>query len=209
MYKNKLLGRVIHLVVLVTAFLPLRLFAPEAPMSQSSQTLYRNMNRAIRNTSLYLMVLMLLQTALLVTGCTGDSDFSLRGLSNSNSLTEVSVEAMEGSNHSMPVALDLLFINDSKLMTDLASLSSPEWFARKPELMMRYQQQIILTSIEVVPLSEIPLLELPNGHKDAKHVVMFANYIEEEGQYAVELSRYEKLKIRLEIDRYQLSEMKK
>jgi hypothetical protein len=153
--------------------------------------------------------ILLLLTVFLVTGCSGNTNFSLRGFSNSNSLSEVSVEATKGSNHNMPVALDLLFINDSKLTPYLASLSSPEWFARKQELMMRYQQQIILTSIEVVPLSDIPSLALPNGHKDAKNVVMFANYTKEEGQYVAELSHYKKLKIRLEIDHYQLLEMKK
>jgi hypothetical protein len=152
------------------------------------------MRLLIRQTIGYMLLLL---SVLLVIGCSGKTY-----------LSEVSIEAVEGSNRSAPVAVDLLFVSDSALMIELTSLSSPEWFAHKQKLMMRYQQ-ISLASVEVVPLSVIPSVVLPDGYKNAKYIIMFANYKASAGQYVAELSGYQKLKIRLERDRYQLLEMNK
>lgn len=127
----------------------------------------------------------------------------------SNSLREVSIEATANANRSMPVALDLLFISDSTLLPQLTSLSGPEWFANKQQLMMIYQQQVLLASFEIVPSSVISSVLLPEGHKSAETVIMFVNYPEGEGQYAAELSNFKQLNIRLERERYQLLEITK
>ena len=153
--------------------------------------------------------ILLLLTIFLVAGCSGNTYFNMAGFFNSNTLRKVSIESIEDSNGSAPVALDLLFIDDSTLMPELTALSSPEWFARKQALMLRYQQQITLVSVEIVPMTEIQSLTLPDRHKNAEHVVMFANYQASRGHRVAELSNYRKLKIRLERDRYQLLEMDK
>ncbi len=126
-----------------------------------------------------------------------------------NSLSEVSVEATADSNRSLPVALDLLFINDSALIPELTALSGPEWFAKKRQFMLNYQQQILLASLEVVPLSAMQAVSLPDGYKNAENVLMFVNYLAGDGQHVAELSNYKQLKIRLERERYQLLETSK
>ena len=160
----------------------------------------------VRQTIYYIV---LLQTVFLVAGCSGISYLSAVGLGSSNMLREVTIESTVDSNHDNPVALDLLFIYDPTLMPVLTSLTGPEWFAQKNQLLLSYQQKILIAGIEVVPLSVRRSVELPKGHKNAKNVLLFVNYLAVDGQDVAELSDYNQLKIVLERERYQLVEMNK
>lgn len=126
---------------------------------------------------------------------------------SNNQLANISVEATPDCNRNMPVAMDILFIEDEGLAKLLTELSGPQWFERKQELMMRYKQKISLASFEIVPLSALPELSLPKDHKKADFILLFANYLGSDGQFVADLSGYKKLKIRFEKERYQLLEL--
>jgi hypothetical protein len=126
---------------------------------------------------------------------------------SSNTIKNIQVEALADCNRNMPVAMDILFIEDKELVSLLSGLSGPQWFSKKQELLIRYQQKIDLASFEIVPLSILPSLQLPENYSDAEYVLLFANYLASSGQYIAEIGSYQQLKIRLERERYRLIDM--
>jgi type VI secretion system protein len=141
----------------------------------------------------------------LLSGCgSANSALKLVGLGSDNALSSVALESTADSNMDTPVAIDLLFIYDANVTPLLLALNGPEWFTRKPSLIKRYDKEIDVVSLEVVPLSFIKKIALPNDHKKAKNILMFTNYRSNDGQYVAELSHFKKLKIRLLNTRYEL-----
>jgi type VI secretion system protein len=153
--------------------------------------------------------ILLLLTSLLITGCSANSYWSSVGLGRNNALRDISIEAMPDANRNSAVAVDLLFIKDPSLIPLLTQLSAPEWFAQKTVFIMHYSQQIMLASFEVVPITAPFTLPLPEGYESAKYVLLFTNYIAKNGQHVAELKDYQRLKIRLDREHYQLLEMNK
>jgi hypothetical protein len=152
---------------------------------------------------------LLLLTSLLMTGCSGHSYWSAAGFGRNNALLGISIEATPDVNRTTAVAVDLLFIQDPSLIPLLTQLSAPEWFAKKAVFITHYSQQLTLASFEVVPSSAAFTLSLPERYESARSVLLFTNYIAKNGQQVAELKDYQRLKIRLESERYQLLEMNK
>ena len=125
---------------------------------------------------------------------------------NKNDLKTIALEATANSNFDTPVALDILFIMDENITPILSALSGPEWFDKKQELIKRYDNEIEMVSLEVVPLSFIESIKLPKKHKQAINILMFTNYQSTNGQFMAELSHFKQLKIRLLSDSYKLVE---
>ncbi len=154
----------------------------------------------------------LLTTAVLslaLAACSANSYLSLIGLGANNDIENISVETAPNANRNMPVALDLLFVRDESVAELLTGLSGPEWFARKQELLIRYDRKLSLASFEIVPLTIVDSLRLPEDYQHANKVLLFANYLGSDGQYVAELGHYRQLKIRLDREAYQLLEMDK
>ncbi|ODS25025.1 hypothetical protein AB835_00525 [Candidatus Endobugula sertula] len=123
-----------------------------------------------------------------------------------NSLKSIALESLANSNFDTPVAVDIVFIHNGNITPILSALSGPEWFNKKQELMKRYDNQIDLISLEVVPLSLVESMVLPKKHKQAMNIIMFTNYQSSNGQYMAEIGHFKQLKIRLLRDSYQLVE---
>ncbi len=142
---------------------------------------------------------------LLLSGCgSAKSVLKMVGLGSDNTLLSIALESTADSNMNTPVAIDLLFIYDSNITPLLIELNGPEWFLRKPSLTKRYDKEIDVVSVEVVPLSFIKNIALAKNHKNAKNILMFTNYRSSDGQYVAELSHFKQLKIRLLNTRYEL-----
>lgn len=137
----------------------------------------------------------------LLSGC------SVLGLSPLNDIRSIRIEASADCNRNMPVAIDFVFISDERVAKLLADLNGPDWFGRKQELMMRYDKQINVISAEVVPLSILSALSLPEDHSRSGNILMFANYLGVEGQLVAQLGQYRQLKILLQREGYRLIEM--
>lgn len=141
-------------------------------------------------------------------GCSSTKSLlSVVGMGSHNSIKTITVESDLNSNMDTPVAIDIVFINDDSITPLLAGLNGPTWFADKHALLKRYEKQINIVSLEVVPLSFIQKLALPKDKKKAKSVLMFANYRSTNGQFIANISQYKKLKIHLLFDSYKLREM--
>ena len=145
-----------------------------------------------------------------ITGCSSAKNLlSVVGMGSNNAIKSITVESDLNSNMDTPVAIDLLFIKDDSVTPLLTDLNGPTWFADKYALLKRYEKQIEVVSLEVVPLSLIQSLELPKDKKKAKSILMFTNYRSVNGQFVANISQFKKLKIHLLFDSYELSEMSK
>lgn len=119
----------------------------------------------------------------------------------------VSVQSSANSNQNIPVALDIVFISNAEIASTLSSLSGPDWFTNKKGLMMRYQQQIQVVELEVVPQTAQHTVNLPNKFYLAEKVFLFANYLDPKGQYIADVSQYHELGIILNKNGYSLEEL--
>lgn len=150
---------------------------------------------------------LLLVFTLLLSACSATkSVLKTVGLASDNALATLSVESVYNSNRNTPVAVDVVFISDENITPLLSPLSGPEWFNQKTALIKRYANELDLVSLEVVPLSYLDNIALPSNHKNAKNILLFANYRSADGQYVAELSHLKTIKIRLLRDSYELVE---
>ncbi|MGS2718699.1 hypothetical protein ACVBE9_11030 [Eionea flava] len=147
----------------------------------------------------------LLCVLLLISGCSSaKSALKLVGLGSDNALKKITIEAAANSNLDTPVALDIIFIYDEKITPLLSELNGPQWFQQKLSFSQRFANAIDIVDIEMVPLSRIESVSLPKKHKQAKNIVLFANYRTSDGQYMAELSHFKQLTIRLLNTQYTL-----
>ena len=119
---------------------------------------------------------------LTMAGCSSTkSALKMVGLGANNNLSKISVESTRNSNLNTPVAIDILFIYDENVTSILLDLNGPTWFNNKLALVKRYDKEIDIVNLEVVPLSFIDEVNLPKEHKHAKNILMFANYRSRDG----------------------------
>lgn len=122
-------------------------------------------------------------------------------------LNAISIQAEVDSNNNLPVALDILFIFDAKTAQALSALTGPDWFAGKSAMMLRYQQQMALSELEIVPQSAEQNIALPASYYNAVAVLLFANYIDPKGQYLADITQFRELRITLKKRGYVLEEL--
>jgi hypothetical protein len=123
------------------------------------------------------------------------------------SLSTISVKADNDSNGNMPVAIDFAFIYQDTIGHSLLVLSGPEWFANKSGLLLRYEKDLSVVHMEVVPRTMQETAKLPSNYDDAIKVLMFTNYTGPAGQYVADITRFKNIQISLKKSSYQLKEM--
>lgn len=126
---------------------------------------------------------------------------------NGTELHSISLQSDADSNSNLPVALDILFIFDLKTAQALNALSGPDWFAGKQAMMLRYQQKMVLSELEIVPQSAEQSITLPTSYYNAVAVLLFANYIGPKGQYQADITNFSKLRVTLKNRGYVLEEL--
>lgn len=122
-------------------------------------------------------------------------------------IDSITVQSDTNSNRNTPVSVDIVFILDTDVVQALSGLSGPEWFANKVGLVMRYQQDLLITELEIVPQTAAKKINLPNNYYDAKKVFLFANYLDQRGQYQADISQFYTLRIVLNKNNYTLEEL--
>ncbi|MBJ7540005.1 hypothetical protein [Marinomonas transparens] len=125
---------------------------------------------------------------------------------NKTLIESIDIQSAANSNNNLPVAVDIIFIFDDKTAEALSALSGPDWFANKKSLLLRYQQQLVMSELEVVPQTAEQKLALPSNYFKAVSVLLFANYLHQTGQYQADITQYHELKIILNKQGYLLKE---
>jgi type VI secretion system protein len=86
----------------------------------------------------------------------------------------IEVEIARLANDEAPIAVDLLFLYDDKLVADLLKMPASEWF-QKREQYQKDHPAVIVQSWEWVPGQDVKL-EPIKYRAGAKNVVLFADY---------------------------------
>ena len=147
---------------------------------------------------------------LLLSGCSTlsnimDSTLGLVGLGPENRLAKISIESAADSNSQTPVAIDFVFVFDDSLGKFLVNLTAPQWFQKKNALILKNGQKLAVINTDLVPASPAISVNLPANSKDAKAVLLFANYLSVKGQVAASLEGYREVEIKLNQQKYQLN----
>ncbi|WP_208457022.1 hypothetical protein [Caballeronia zhejiangensis] len=90
-------------------------------------------------------------------------------------LHTLSVVVGAHANHDTAVSMDLVLVHDEATYESLTRIKAADWFANRDDWSRQYQQQIAISSWELVPGSnlKVPVRRLTDG---AVGFVVFANY---------------------------------
>lgn len=150
-------------------------------------------------------IITLLALTLILSACSSiNGVLGWVGMVHNNDLSEVRIESTADSNNNHPVSFDLVFVHNKELLSLLPSLNGPQWFQQKSALQLKYARQLSVLSVDVVPLTLALRLNLPNNSRDALGIFLCANYMAPDGQVVASLQTYERVKVLLSRDKYQL-----
>lgn len=103
--------------------------------------------------------------AVLLAGCADKPELRLDG---------VSIQAAGRANDFAPVAVDVVLVQDAKLVDELLKLNASDWFGRKEQILRDHPQGVSTHSWEVVP-GQVLAERLPPGPPSWTGLV-FARY---------------------------------
>ena len=96
------------------------------------------------------------------------------------SIREVVLEAAGDANNTSGTTVDFLFIFDAAIVSNLPT-SSPEWFTNRELLISNHAKNMVVAYIGIAP-GTTETLNLPDGYRDARDVIAYADYIPAQGQ---------------------------
>jgi type VI secretion system protein len=110
---------------------------------------------------------------------------------------QVAVKISEDANQNHPVAMDLIFVYDEKLVEELLKLSAKEWLAKRDQVKRDYVEGkgLDIWGWEWTPGQEIPVQELPLNAK-TETALIFADYLSP-GAHRIRVDPFKDITIRL------------
>jgi type VI secretion system protein len=109
----------------------------------------------------------------------------------------VDIQVSPKANHDAAVALDVVYVFDQQLLTQLQGLGAKDWFRQRDELRTLYPTGIAVSSYEVVPGQIVPIENVSDHNTDAIGVFAFANY-QVEGAHRARLDSFKHASVRLD-----------
>ena len=144
---------------------------------------------------------LLLVVFLAVTGCSIVSHW----WRDTTALKTVNVQASDDVNDFSAVMVDLVFVHDKDLVAQLPD-NAADWFSRKQGLLFKYPKELSLRSLQVPPNFREQGIALPGNYRDAQRVLVYANYVNLQGQLPLEITDYPVINLELEKDRVVLTQ---
>ena len=155
-------------------------------------------NQPLSHRAQYALILLML---LAVTGCSMVSHW----WRDTTALKTVNIQASEDVNDFSAVMVDLVFVRDKDLVAQLP-YNAPEWFSRKQGLLFKYPKELSLRSLQVPPSFREQAIALPDNYRDAQRVLVYANYVNLQGQLPLEITDYPVINLELQKDRVVLTQ---
>jgi hypothetical protein len=155
-------------------------------------------NQPLSHRAQYALILLIL---LAVTGCSMVSHW----WRDTTALKTVNIQASEDVNDFSAVMVDLVFVRDKDLVAQLPD-NAPEWFSRKQGLLFKYPKELSLRSLQVPPNFREQAIALPDNYRDAQRVLVYANYVNLQGQLPLEITDYPVINLELQKDRVVLTQ---
>ncbi len=147
------------------------------------------------------ITLIIILSVILICGCSkkaGKKHFWQKN----NQVKTIGILSSPDANDNAPTALDLIFIYNNFLGKELLKLNADQWFKTKDEVLLKFHGEVDIISYEVVPFSEIKNIKLPDKHKDAVDIILFAKYQSAAGSVPAVITNYKYPVIKLEKEKY-------
>lgn len=104
----------------------------------------------------------------------------LESCANPLSIQEIEVIAESNANSNSATRIEFLFLLDASLIDSLPA-STSEWCANRDLLILNYSDNLLVSTIALAPDTRENLV-LPQGHRRAEAVIVYADYILPSGQ---------------------------
>lgn len=132
--------------------------------------------------------------ALLLPGC-GALGWLKTAFTGKSELVQLRVIADPDANRDTATAVDLVFVYDKDLVA-LLPKSGPEWFAKRQGVVASQPADFKVVSLQVPPATAVDAPVPKLGNQPAA-VFLFANYIDKDGQFPVNLTAFRNAVVRL------------
>ncbi|AJQ97517.1 hypothetical protein [Gynuella sunshinyii] len=93
------------------------------------------------------------------------------------------------ANQDTATALDIVFIYRKELLAQLPD-NAPQWFLNRAVIEGKFDTQMDVLSIEIPPGDLIPKTKLKGKQKNAKAVLLYANYLNAAAQQPINVSAF-------------------
>jgi type VI secretion system protein len=104
-------------------------------------------------------------------------------------------------NDDTPLAVDLVFVKDDKLLERLSATSAREWFRNRSQIERDFPRGVEVVSFELVPDQTLPPLAVPGTATAARAGMVFADY-RVEGEHRALFGHINRAVIRLGKDSF-------
>ena len=112
-------------------------------------------------------------------------------------IKKITIVADKSLNNGIPVAVDLLFIDEQAVLDSLSKMKALEWFSERKDYLRKYKSQLKIISYEVVPGQIIKNDDIPYSISgDAIAIIIFADYLSE-GSFSSLIKNKSEARIRL------------
>lgn len=138
---------------------------------------------------------------LLIAGCSVVSDW----WADTTVLKQIGIHASEDVNDFSSVMVDVVFVRNKDLVAQLPD-NAPDWFSKKKGLLFKYRKELSVRSLEVPPDFREKAIVLPEGYQAAQRVLVYANYVNLEGQLPLEITDYPVINLELQKDKVVLTQ---
>ncbi|HXZ00144.1 MAG TPA: hypothetical protein VEI03_09100 [Stellaceae bacterium] len=88
----------------------------------------------------------------------------------------VEIEVAQGANQDSPIAIDIVYVYDPQLVTQLTQMTAHDWFLKRGQIRQAFPSGFDLTSFELVPGQKGPVETIPSASTDAIAAFVFADY---------------------------------
>jgi type VI secretion system protein len=140
-----------------------------------------------------------------LTGC-GGALRSVRSVLHMRGSLTLWVQVAPLANHNSPIAVDVVMVQDGKLLKQLLGMSAQDWFAKRTDLERTAPGKLHVASWEWVPGQKVGSVVV-RGTAVADGVVLFANYATK-GDHRALLPRGGKLVIQFAAKDFELGPAK-
>lgn len=101
------------------------------------------------------------------------------------------------ANRDQSFGLDLVAVDNEKLLEKLLAMPAKDWFAKREQLKLDFPADLHTWEWEATPGQQLPLFKLPSRARNAVGLLLFAQYVTE-GAHRARLDPYEIVLVQLE-----------
>ena len=108
------------------------------------------------------------------------------------------------ANQDQSFGLDLVAVDNKKLLEKLLAMPASEWFSKREQLKLDFPANLRTWEWEIAPGQRLPYFKLPKPVRKARGLLLFAQYASE-GAHRARLDPYELVLVRLNKQKFKIN----